>query len=511
MAESFAARYKPTGIDEMLDVEGRPRLPYADLLERLERWGPEEFEARQARADLALLNAGITFTVYADEAGTERVFPFSLVPRIVAAREWASIEAGLVQRVRALNLFLDDVYNEQRVLRDGVVPAEIVFGSEGYNLRMVGFRPPLGVYAHIVGTDLVRDQRGRFVALEDNLRTPSGVSYVLENRTVMLRVVPDLFPEARVAPVSEYPGRLRSMLNEVRPAGISADEVNAVILTPGAYNSAYFEHTFLAQQMGVQLVEAADLIVHDAVVYLRATSGLERVHVIYRRVDDAYLDPIAFRPDSMLGVPGLANAYRAGNVTLVNAIGTGVADDKVVFRFVPDLIRYYLGEEPLIANVETYVGALPDDLAQIRAHLRDLVVKPANASGGYGIVIGPQASDAELAATDAAIAANPRDWIAQPLVEFSSVPTFIDGHLQPRRADLRPYILTGASSWVLPGALTRVALKKGSYIVNSSQGGGSTDTWVLADTDVTPPDGAPTAKTSTKRAPTAKAPARGIS
>ena len=478
-AHSLLDRYAPPGIDEMTGADGMARASYMDLVEKMARWGPEEFRTRQSRADLALLNAGITFTVYSDEAGTERVFPFSLIPRIVDAREWAGIDAGLKQRVSALNLFLRDVYNEQRAIRDGVIPADIVFGSEGYNLRMVGFTPPLGVYAHIVGTDLVRDADGRFVVLEDNARTPSGVSYVLENRSVMLRVVPDLFPEGRVAPVSEYPGRLLSMLAEVRPPGVSAAEVNAVILTPGAYNSAYFEHAFLAQQMGIPLVEAADLIVHDAAVYLRATSGMERVHVIYRRVDDAYLDPVAFLPDSMLGVPGLANAYRAGNVTLVNAIGTGVADDKVVYRFVPDLIRYYLGEEPLLPNVETYAGALPEDLAQIRAHLRELVIKPANGSGGYGIVIGPQASDAELEEVEAAILAHPRDWIAQPLIDFSTIPTFIDGRLQPRRADLRPYVLTGASTWVLPGGLTRVALREGSYIVNSSQGGGSTDTWVL--------------------------------
>jgi uncharacterized circularly permuted ATP-grasp superfamily protein len=493
MPSTISEQYAPTGIDEMLAPDGTPRPAYAELLDKLNRWGPEEFHLRQGRADLALLNAGITFTVYADEAGTERVFPFSLIPRIVAAAEWAVIETGLKQRVRALNLFLADVYNEQRVLTDGVIPAEIVFGSEGYNLRMVGFRPPLGVYAHIVGTDLVRDQHGQFVALEDNLRTPSGVSYVLENRTVMLRVAPDLFPEARVAPVSDYPGRLLNMLLEVRPADVSAGAANVVILTPGRYNSAYFEHTFLAQQTGVQLVEAADLIVHEAVVYVRATSGLERVHVIYRRVDDAYLDPIAFLPDSMLGVPGLANAYRAGNVTIVNAIGTGVADDKVIFRFVPDLIRYYLGEEPVIPNVETFVGALPADRALIKTHLRDLVVKPANASGGYGIVIGPQATDAELEALDAAITADPRNWIAQPLVEFSTVPTFVDGRLQPRRADLRPYVLTGASTWVLPGGLTRVALREGSYVVNSSQGGGSTDTWVLAPDIMTAGQAAPRA------------------
>ncbi len=476
--------YRPlAGPDEMVGVEGLPREAYAAFAERLAGWGQGDYLERQARADLALRNSGITFTVYADQAGTERVFPFSLIPRIIAATEWAQIEAGLTQRVTALNLFLKDIYNEQRAVKDGVIPGEIVFGAADYNLRMVGFTPPLGVYAHIVGTDLVRNVHGQFVVLEDNLRTPSGVSYVLENRTVMLRVASDLFPaeaDAHVAPVSDYSSRLLSMLGDVRPAGVERAEVNAVILTPGSYNSAYFEHTFLAQQMGVQLVEAADLIVHDQRVYLRATSGLERVHVIYRRIDDAYLDPLAFRSDSVLGVAGLADAYRAGNVTLVNAMGTGVADDKVVYRFVPDIIRYYLGQEPILPSVETYVGALPADLDVIRAHIRDLVVKPANASGGYGIVIGPQATDQQLRDALAAIEAEPRNWVAQPLQEFSTIPTFADGRLAPRRCDLRPYVLTGESTWVLPGGLTRVALREGSYVVNSSQGGGSKDTWVLA-------------------------------
>lgn len=470
------------GPDEMVALSGLPQEAYRAFADRLAGWTQGDYLERQARADLALRNSGITFTVYADQAGTERIFPFSLIPRIIAAAEWSQIESGLIQRVTALNLFLKDIYNDQKAVKDGVISADIVFGASDYNLRMVGFTPPLGVYAHIVGTDLVRDASGRFVVLEDNLRTPSGVSYVLENRTIMLRVASDLFPSggAHVAPVSDYSSRLLSMLSDVRPSGVARGEVNAVILTPGSYNSAYFEHTFLAQQMGIQLVEAADLIVHDQMVYLRATSGLERVHVIYRRIDDEYLDPLAFKPDSVLGVAGLANAYRAGNVTLVNAMGTGVADDKVVYRFVPDFIRYYLGQEPILPNVETYVGALPADLEVIRANLRDLVVKPANASGGYGIVIGPQASDEQLRDALAAIEADPRNWVAQPLQEFSTIPTFFGDRLAPRRCDLRPYVLTGESTWVLPGGLTRVALREGSYVVNSSQGGGSKDTWVLA-------------------------------
>ena len=471
------------GPDEMFAPDGSVRPPYRDLAAKLSAWDAAQVRERQARADLALLNSGITFTVYADEAGTERIFPFSLIPRIVSAAEWAHIEAGLVQRVTALNAFLGDVYNDQRILRDGVIPADIVVGAPSYNLRMVGFTPPLGVYAHIVGTDLVRDVRGRYVVLEDNLRTTSGVSYVIENRAVMLRVVPDLFPGGRVAPVGDYAGRLLQTLIDVRPPSVPAASASVVVLTPGVYNSAYFEHAYLAQQMGVPLVEGSDLVVHDEVVYLRSTSGLERVHVIYRRIDDDFVDPLAFRPDSMLGVSGLSNAYRAGNVSLVNAMGTGVADDKVVYRFVPDIIRYYLGEEPILPNVETYVGALPEDRAMILEHLGDLVLKPANASGGYGVTVGPQATSSQLADLRAAIEADPRGWIAQPLQEFSTVPTFVGERLVPRRADLRPYVLTGQSTWVLPGGLTRVALREGSYIVNSSQGGGSKDTWVLTRDD----------------------------
>lgn len=471
------------GPDEMVAPDGSIREPYRAFAERLHRWGDGEFERRQARADLALLNAGITFTVYSDDQGTERIFPFSLIPRIVSAADWAHIQAGLVQRVKALNLFLADVYNDQRCLRDEVIPPDIVLGSADYNLRMVGWQPPLGVYAHIVGCDLVRDRDGRWVVLEDNLRSPSGVSYVLENRSVMLRVAPDLFPPGRVAPVNDYAPHLRSMLTHVCPQGVAAGEVTAVVLTPGIYNSAYFEHSFLAQQMGITLCEGQDLVVHNDIVYLRSTTGLERVHVIYRRIDDAYLDPLAFRTDSMLGVPGLMNAYRADNVTLVNAVGTGVADDKVVYRFVPDLIRYYLGEDPVLPSVPTYLASLPEDRAAMKAGIRELVFKPANASGGYGLVVGPQASDSELDALWRQVEADPRNWLAQPLLEFSSIPTFQQGRIVPRRADLRPYVLTGDASWVLPGGLTRVALREGSYVVNSSQGGGSKDTWVLRDGD----------------------------
>ncbi|MEX2230499.1 MAG: circularly permuted type 2 ATP-grasp protein [Dehalococcoidia bacterium] len=471
------------GPDEMFDRDGSIRPAYRAFAERLAHWDVAEYHLRQSRADLALLNAGITFTVYSDEQGTERIFPFSLIPRIIGSREWAHVEAGLIQRVRALNLFLLDVYNEQRSIRDHVVPADVVFGAPEYSLRMVGFEPPLGVYAHIAGVDLVRDQNERFVVLEDNLRTPSGVSYVLENRTVMVRVAPDVFPPHGVAPVNDYPSRLLAMLLEVRPPHVTEADCRVVILTPGIYNSAYFEHSFLAQQMGVPLVEGVDLVTHNERVYLRSTSGLEPVHVIYRRVDDAFLDPLAFRADSMLGVSGLMSAYRAGNVTVTNAVGTGIADDKVVYRFVPDIIRYFLNEEPLLPNVETFAATVPEEREFIRRHARELVIKPANASGGYGVLIGPQASDDRIQETLAAMDAEPRQWIAQPLQEFSTIPTFQDDGLHARRADLRPYILTGASTWVLPSALTRVALRAGSYVVNSSQGGGSKDTWVLTDDD----------------------------
>ena len=484
MPDLLAAYEQMDGPDEMLDPSGSPRPAYAEYAARLEAWTRDDFEARQRRAELELLTSGITFTVYQDEAGTERIFPFSIVPRIIAAAEWRTIERGLTQRIRALNAFLADVYHEQRCITDGVIPGDVFFGAPAYNLRMVNFRPPLGIYVHVAGTDLIRDREGQFRVLEDNVRTPSGVSYVLESRRVMLGAVPDLFPEGgAVEPVDDYPERLHETLIQVRPEGVARDECRVVVLTPGGFNSAYFEHAFLAQQMGVDLVEGHDLIVHDHAVYLRATSGLEPVHVVYRRIDDDFLDPLAFRPESMLGVAGLADAYRAGRVTIANAPGVGVADDKVVYRFVPDFIRYYLGEEPILPNVETLAAVLPGELERICANLDQLVVKPAGESGGYGLVVGPQAEAGELRELEEKLRADPRNWIAQPLQEFSTIPTLQEGRLQARRADLRPFILTGRRTWVLPGGLTRVALVRGSYVVNSSQGGGSKDTWVLGEPD----------------------------
>ncbi|MYE06264.1 MAG: circularly permuted type 2 ATP-grasp protein [Chloroflexi bacterium] len=465
--------------DEMFDDAGALRHDYRELGNILQKWSLDEHLQREERADLALLSAGITFNVYSEEEGTERIFPFSLIPRVIGASEWAHVEAGLKQRLRALNLFLLDIYGAQRIIKEGIIPEEIVLGAPGYRPEMAGFRPPLDVYAHVAGCDLVRDSQQGLVVLEDNLRTPSGVSYVLENRTIMLRVVPDLFPRGGVRAVADYPNQLMAMLLSVRPAD-SGDPPRAVLLTPGVYNSAYFEHSFLSNQMGIPLVEGSDLTVgDDDFVYLRSTTGLERIDVIYRRIDDDFLDPTVYRADSLLGVPGLMRSYLKGHVTLVNAPGAGVADDKVVYRWVPDIIRFYLDEDPMLPNVETYSPLVPSELDHIRANARDLVIKPANASGGYGVLIGEQASSDELEETLAQVEAEPRNWIAQPLLHFTSIPTLDDDRLKPRRADLRPFILSGQDVWVIPGGLTRVALREGSYIVNSSQGGGSKDTWVL--------------------------------
>ncbi len=465
--------------DEIVDPARGLTEEYQELVETLHGWSLDEYEERQNRADLALLSAGITFNVYSDEAGAERVFPFSLFPRIIGADEWEATEAGLRQRLQALNLFLLDIYGERRIIREQIVPEEIVLSSPGYRAEMVGFAPPQGIYAHVAGCDLLRDPQGEFVVLEDNLRTPSGVSYVLENRTVMLRVVPDLFPRFGVRAVHDYPNQLLTTLLSARPAH-SQDPPRAVLLTPGVYNSAYFEHSFLSQQMGIPLVEGSDLTVSDDdIVYLRSTTGLERIDVIYRRIDDDFLDPEAFRADSMLGAPGLMRAYLGGNVNLLNAPGAGIADDKVVYRWVPEMIRFYLDEEPKLANVETFSALIPAELDHIRAHAHELVLKPANESGGYGVLIGPQASRDELDQTLAQVEAEPRNWIAQPLLHFSTIPTLAQDRMEPRRADLRPFVLSGDDTWVIPGGLTRVALQEGSYIVNSSQGGGSKDTWVL--------------------------------
>ena len=481
MTNDLLQGYHGAGLsdDEMFDEAGALRDDYRELGEILQGWSLEDHLEREERADLALLSAGITFNVYTEEEGTERIFPFSLIPRVIGAQEWAEVEAGLKQRLQALNLFLVDIYGAQRIIKDQVVPREIVLSSPGYKPEMAGFRPPLGIYAHIAGCDLVRDEQRGIVVLEDNLRTPSGVSYVLENRMVMLRVVPDLFPRWGVRAVADYPNQLMNMLLSVRPAG-SGDPPRAVLLTPGIYNSAYFEHSFLSNQMGLPLVEGSDLTVgDDDYVYLRSTSGLERIDVIYRRIDDDFLDPTVYRSDSLLGVPGLMRAYLNGHVSLVNAPGAGVADDKVVYRWVPEIIRFYLDEDPILQNVETFSALIPSELDYIRAHARELVIKPANASGGYGVLIGEQASNDELEETLAQVEAEPRNWIAQPLLQLSTIPTFDDDQLKPRRADLRPFVLSGQDTWVIPGGLTRVALREGSYIVNSSQGGGSKDTWVL--------------------------------
>jgi uncharacterized circularly permuted ATP-grasp superfamily protein len=464
--------------DEMFVSPGVPRPHYRTLLERLATLTAEQLDDRRRSADATFLHQGITFNVYGDEAGVERIFPFDLVPRIIPANEWSDIERGLLQRVEALNRFLGDLYGEQRMIRDGRIPAELVFSASGFRREMVGLRPPRGAYVHVVGSDLVRGADGRYLVLEDNLRSPSGVSYMLENRLVMKQTLAGLFEAYRVRPVESYPQALLETLQSVAPHGWSDPTI--VLLTPGLHNSAYFEHTFLAREMGVEIVEGRDLITHQDKVYTRTTRGLRLVDVIYRRIDDDFLDPLAFRRDSVLGVPGLVNAYRAGNVTLANAIGTGVADDKAVYAFVPDMIRYYLGEEPRLDNVPTYLCWRADDRSFVLDHLDTLVVKAVNESGGYGMLIGPTASRAELADFRDRILARPRDYIAQAVVQLSRHPTFVDGGFEGRHVDLRPYILSGERAVLVPGALTRVALRRGSLVVNSSQGGGSKDTWVLS-------------------------------
>ena len=467
-----------TAWDELFASAGTPHQHCETLFERLGRLHLSEFQSRRASADLAFVNQGITFSVYSDQRGVEKIFPFDLIPRTIPASEWVILEAGLVQRVKALNLFLHDVYHDQRILKEGVIPTELVLGSKGFRKEMVGFTPPGGVYVHICGTDLIRDTNGQFLVLEDNGRTPSGVSYVLENRAVMKRVFPQLFADIRVKRVEDYPRRLREALASVAPTGADAPPC-VVVLSPGQYNSAYFEHSFLARHMGVELVFGQDLFVHDDVVYLKTTRGPQRVDVIYRRLDDDFLDPEAFRPDSLLGVPGLFRAYRAGNVTLANAVGTGVCDDKAVYPYTEDMVRFYLGEEPILRNVPTFICDRPDDMNHTLANLDKLVVKAVNESGGYGMLMGPFSTAAQRAEFAEKIRDNPRNYVAQPVVTLSTTPTWTEDGVAPRHIDLRPYIITGSSTWVLPGGLTRTALVKGSLVVNSSQGGGSKDTWVL--------------------------------
>ncbi|MDQ3031120.1 MAG: circularly permuted type 2 ATP-grasp protein [Myxococcota bacterium] len=470
--------------DEMFEADGSPRPGCDPFVQRIAQLDDQEIIKRQRAAERAMLTLGITFQVYGHDEGTEKIFPFDVVPRIVTADEWTLVERGLEQRITALNLFVADLYGEQKILRDGIVPRDVIESGKGYLPACRGVTPPRGVWIHVTGTDLVRDASGSFHVLEDNLRCPSGVSYVLENRAVMKRTFPHVFEASKVRAVDEYPGRLRATLEAMAP-GDGESERNVVVLTPGIHNSAYFEHSFLAQQMGVSLVQGSDLVVDDDRVYMRTTRGFSRVDVIYRRIDDTFLDPTVFRADSLLGVPGLVGAWAKGNVALCNAPGTGIADDKVVYAYVPQIIRYYLGEDAILPNVPTYLCGEPAQCAYVLEHLDELVVKAANESGGYGMLIGPVSTKEERENFAARIRAEPRNYIAQPTLALSRAPALVnDGgplRLEGRHVDLRPYILYGEKVYVLPGGLTRVALRPGSLIVNSSQGGGSKDTWVLAE------------------------------
>ncbi len=463
--------------DEMLDTEGRAREHYRDVADWLARTPEPRIAQKRREAELAFHRVGITFAVYGEKAGTERLIPFDIVPRIIPAREWQVLDAGLRQRVRALNLFLHDIYHAQRILDAGTVPRDLVLYNEQYRAPMRGVEVPGGIYAHIAGIDLVRADGGEYYVLEDNLRVPSGVSYMLENRKMMMRLFPELFARQSIAPVEHYPDTLLENLRSVAPAGV--EDPTVALLTPGSYNSAYYEHAFLAQQMGIELVEGPDLLVRDDTVYMRTTRGLQRVHVIYRRIDDDFLDPLAFRADSLLGVPGLFAAYRAGRVTLANAVGTGVADDKGIYPYVPEMIRFYLDEAPILRNVPTWRLREPDDCRYVLEHLEQLVVKEVHGAGGYGMLIGPTASRDELDEFRRRIRTEPARYIAQPTLALSTCPTFVAAGVAPRHVDLRPYVLSGAETRVVPGGLTRVALREGSLVVNSSQGGGTKDTWVL--------------------------------
>jgi uncharacterized circularly permuted ATP-grasp superfamily protein len=463
--------------DELFASQGEPRPDAMPLVNRIDSLSREEVQRRQAAAQIALFKMGVTFNVYSDDQGTERIIPFDIIPRIVSADDWATLEKGLEQRIYALNLFLADIYSDQKILRDNVIPSEIIYSASGFLKPCIGLKPPGGIWCHITGTDLVRDRSGQWFVLEDNLRCPSGVSYVLENRRVMKSTFPLVFNTMAIQPVEEYPSHLLETLLNLAPPHLTDPTV--VVLTPGIHNSAYFEHSFLAQQMGVELVEGRDLIVADGYLQMRTTKGLKRVDVVYRRIDDIFIDPTTFRSDSLLGIPGLMDVYRAGKVALANALGTGVADDKVIYSYVPKMIHYYLDEEPILANVPTYLCWEQQQQQHVLANLDKLVVKAADESGGYGMLIGPTATSQEREDFAGRIAASPRNYIAQPTLSLSRVPTLINDHFEGRHVDLRPYILYGKKVYVSPGGLTRVALRKGSLVVNSSQGGGSKDTWVV--------------------------------
>lgn len=475
----FFKPYETPGyFDEMLTGGGEVRAHYEKFMQRLTTLVADEFDARRRAVDLAFLRQGITFNVYGDNKGTERIFPFDLVPRIIPAREWDHIEAGLIQRITALNLFLHDIYHEQHILKDGTIPAHYVLSARHFRREFVNFQVPKDIYVHVCGTDIIRDDKGQYLVLEDNARCPSGVSYMIENRRALKRTFPRSFETIGVRPVEQYPNELLKVLQHIAPSGVPDPTV--VLLTPGAYNSAYFEHTYLARQMGIEIVEGRDLFVRDQHVYMRTTKGLQPVHVIYRRIDDDFLDPTVFRKDSALGVPGLINAYRAGNVSVANAIGTGVADDKVMYYFVPRMIKYYLDQEPILPNVPTFMANEEADRKYIVENIEQLVVKAANEAGGYGMLMGPQASAAERDEFRQRVLAEPRNYVAQHVVKLSRHPTYTDkGDFGGRHIDLRPFVLYGDKTMIVPGGLTRVALREGSLVVNSSQGGGSKDTWVL--------------------------------
>ncbi len=463
--------------DELFESRGKPRPGSKLLIERLESLSGESILAKQKAAETMLLQMGITFAVYGNEEGGEKIFPFDIIPRIIDGAEWDRIEAGLKQRIFALNAFIDDIYNGRRIVKDRVIPEDVILSSKTYRKECEGFSPPHNIWCHVTGTDLVRDSDGTYYVLEDNLRCPSGVSYVLENRQILKRTFPQVFEASNVRAVDDYPNLLLDILEYLAPESVSAPTIG--VLTPGTYNSAYFEHSFLARQMGVELLEGQDLIVHNGFIHMQTTKGLQQVDVLYRRIDDDFIDPLAFRPDSMLGVPGLMEVYKSGKLAMANAPGTGVADDKVIYAYVPKIIKYYSGEEPILPNVPTYVCAEQKERAYVLENLDKLVVKAANESGGYGMLVGPHASQAERKKFAQLIRENPRNYMAQPTLALSRVPSLIEDTIEGRHVDLRPYILYGKEIYVLPGGLTRVALRKGSLVVNSSQGGGSKDTWVV--------------------------------
>jgi uncharacterized circularly permuted ATP-grasp superfamily protein len=481
LATPFSEYGVSDAYDEMFAPDGTPRLPYAGLHRRLKELTPQELGERQKAADLSFYHQGITFTVYNSDSGTERIFPYDLLPRIISADEWTTLEDGLKQRILALNLFIRDVYHEGKIFTSGVVPRELVYSCKHYRRQLRGVSVPRDIYISVVGSDLIRQPDGGFAVLEDNLRVPSGVSYMLANRSVMKQIFPRLFGASGVRPVDHYGQALLATLRALAPRTRSDPAI--VLLTPGVYNSAYYEHAFLARQMGISLVEGRDLFIHDSILYMRTTAGPRRVDVIYRRIDDDFIDPLHFRSDSQLGVSGLLNVYRAGNVALANSLGTGIADDKAVYAYVPAIIKYYLGEEAILPNVETYLCEDPKQRSYVLANLDKLVVKAVGESGGYGMLIGPHSTAAQREQFAARIATDPRNYIAQPTIALSTAPCYVDGKIEARHIDLRPYILCSGSHpdqiTIVPGGLTRVALQRGSLVVNSSQGGGSKDTWVL--------------------------------